>query len=305
MMILSPLILFRAIVRAAISNVREVIVNQRSVAARFTFLFSRTRWHMKRGNFTGLTPLVAATLLLSAWIIQGLAAEPKKDTAASKSAATFKPTNATPAQLKAKLKAKVDPKLVVVHKRTPSKYVAFELKDFRDKSGKVPTANESVTLPNGTKSQWGKYHRGDTTKSRKGATAEGYTVRGTGKTFKVQELRVNDGKLTAEAKRKLPVAKEPAAVKALLVSPKAAEAAFKKKAAAAKSSKLKILPPPGVSEPSCSLCPSRSRSMSRLAIRPWRRRERLGDLNGRNRTAPASSRKVRLAARLSGRLKPY
>ena len=207
---------------------------------------------MKDGNFRGLTPLVGATVLLSAWIIQGLAAEPKKDTGASKTAAAFKPTNATPAQLKAKLKAKVDPKLVVVHKRTPIKYVPFKLADFKDKSGKVPTANESVTLPNGTKSQWGKYLVA-MNKFEKEANAVGYTLRGSGKTYKVQESTVNETKLAADAKKKLRVVKEPAAVKALLVSPKAAEAAFKKKTAAAKTSKLKILTPPGLSEPSRSL----------------------------------------------------
>ena len=186
---------------------------------------------------------MGATLLLSAWIIQGLAAEPKKDAGASKSAATFKPTNATAAQLKAKLKAKIDPKLVVVHKRTPIKYVPFKLTDFKDKNGKVPTANESVTLPNGTKSTWGKYLVA-MNKFEKEANAVGYTLRGSGKTYKVQELTVNKTKLAADAKKKLRVVKESAKAKSLPASPKAARAEFQKSVKASKA--IKLIKPPGV-----------------------------------------------------------
>jgi len=196
---------------------------------------------MKDGNLKRLTPLLVATLL-SGWIIYGMAAEPKKANT-DESAATFTPTNATAAQLNAKLKAKVDPKLVVVNKRTPIKFVPFALTDFKDKNGKVPTANESVTLPNGTKSTWGKYLVA-INKVEKEANPVGYTLRGSGKKFKAQELAVNKTKLEADTKKKLRVVEEGAKAKSLPASPKAAEKEFEKSVKASKA--IKIIAPPGI-----------------------------------------------------------
>ena len=193
---------------------------------------------MKIATFNRLAPLVGIALLF-ALMIHGTAAEPKKTATAPKTGAT--PAAATTAPLK----AKSNPKVVVLLKRPPiATLVPFKLEDFKDKNGKVPTANETTTLANGTTTTWGKYVAA-LNKAEANFNKFGITLHGNSETLKVQQLNYNAPKLEQQAKKKLVVAKLDARAQSLLTSPKVLQDEYNKAAAAYKVSAKAVKVPPG------------------------------------------------------------
>lgn len=169
-----------------------------------------------RSGIGKLLVLLVGALVLLTFMEPGIAQIQKK----TRSKPAVNPVGQGPAGKGPLLKAKVNPKLIVTHKRTPVKYVPFTLRELKDpKTGKAPAATTVLTLRNGKKVPAEKYLTAINDLEKK-LNTWGYSLRGAQQKATLQQLNYNKPKLEQQAKKPLLLMKADARAQSLMTSPK-------------------------------------------------------------------------------------